>query len=105
MLNLHCQRAAIYFRDILKNAIADRIQIRKKESIRRINKKHDYKEAMNGSLILNCMRRKYISFTVSRLALYTALLFEKGECAIRNNVFERGQSVLLAVKKVTDVVR
>jgi len=31
--------------------------------------KHDYKEAMHGSLILNCMRRKYISFTLSRLAL------------------------------------
>lgn len=34
---------------------------------------------MHGSLILNCILRKYISFTVSRLALYTALLFERGD--------------------------
>lgn len=89
MLNLHCQKTVIYLRDILKNAIANRIKIHKKESIRRINKKHDYKEPMHGSLILNCMRRKYISLLYLVLR-YTRHCYWKGECAIGNNVFERG---------------
>jgi len=51
------------------------------------------------------MRPKYVSFTVSRLALYTALLLERRKSAIGKMFFGRGWDVLLAVKKVTDIVR
>jgi hypothetical protein len=45
-MNLHKIMTVVYFRDILTNAVENTTEIHKEESIRWINKKQYYKEAM-----------------------------------------------------------